>query len=199
MMFGLPKETEVFHRISKIDIYRKFDFTAAQKTAFDEDIAKLGIIHEISENTLHLTGLDDNAFFILEIQLKKKDYDSKNIERLFKLIDRNLLLALVYESEVRFAVFKTVLHQSAWQNVEAAKLSLNGYDYATMWENIIRSVIGITEQSGENLAAQIEAKIENEKLQKQIAVLEAKMRKEKQPNKKFALFEEIQKLKCGLK
>ena len=193
-MFGLPSETEVYKFLAKNAVYRKFDFTAAQKASFDEDIKKISIIHEISDNTLHLSGSDENEFFILEIQLKHKDYDQKNIERLTKLIDRNLLLALTYEDQVRFAVFKTVLHQSEWQNAEDVKLTLNGYDYDTIWENTIRSVIGIADQTGETLEDQIETKIEDEKILKEIEKLNTKLRKEKQFNRKVEINEEIKKL-----
>jgi len=197
-MFGLPEETEVSKFISKNAIYTKFNFTNAQKTSFDEDIKKISIIHEISDNTLHLSGSDENSFFILEIQLKRKNYDSKNIEKLSKLIDRNLLLALTYEDEVCFAVFKTVLHQSEWQNVEDVKLTLNGHNYETIWENMVRLCGGLELNTSKALEEQIEEKVENENILKQVALLESKLRKEKQPNKKFALFEEIKKLKSEL-
>lgn len=198
-MFGLPSETEVYKFLAKNAIYRKFGFTAAQKTSFDEDIKKISIIHEISDNTLHLSGSDENEFFILEIQLKHKDYDQKNIERLTKLIDRNLLFALTYEDQVCFAVFKTVLHQSEWQNAEDVKLTLNGYDYDTIWENTIRSVIGIAEKTGETLEKQIETKIEDGNILKEIEKLKAKLRKEKQFNRKVEINEEIRKLEEKLR
>lgn len=198
-MFGLPHETEVYKFLAKSAIYRKFGFTAAQKASFDEDIKKISIIHEISDNTLHLSGSDENEFFILEIQLKHKDYDPKNIERLTKLIDRNLLLALTYEDQVRFAVFKTVLHQSEWQNAEDVKLTLNGYDYDTIWENTIRSVIGIAEKTGETLEKQITSNIEKAKIQKQIEVLKKKMKSEKQFNRQIEIKAEIKKLEGMLR
>lgn len=198
-MFNLPHETEVFHRINKIDIYRKFNFTSAQKSSFDEDIAKISIIHEISDNTLHLSGSDDNAFFILEIQLKKKNYDPKNIEKLSKLIDRNLLLALTCENMVRFAVFKTVLHQNDWQNIDKVELTLNGHNYDIIWENMVRSVIGIENESTESLEEQIETKIDNDRILKDIEKLKSKLHKEKQLNIKMELNAEIRKLEGMIK
>lgn len=200
-MFGLPPETEVYKFIPKNAIYTKFGFTAAQKTLFDEDIKKISIIHEISDNTLHISGSEENTFFILEIQLKRKNYDSKNIERLTKLIDRNLLLALTFENQVRFAVFKTVLHQSEWKDAQDATVTLNGHDYNTIWENVIKDVCSETDgvesfswNEDNTLEQNIERKIQSEKILKEIKRLKAKLRKEKQFNRKVEINGEIRKL-----
>lgn len=105
-MLGLPKSTEVRQFISKAAIYRKFELNNFQQTSFDEDIKKITIINEISSQTVKFSGNDDNSFFVLEVQLKHKNYDKKNIERLSKLIEQNILLLLTYEDEARLAVLK---------------------------------------------------------------------------------------------
>lgn len=117
-MLGLPETTEVRQFISKAAIYRKFELNNSQQTSFDEDIKKITIVNEISSQTVKLSGNDENSFFVLEIQLKHKDYDTKNIERLSKLIDQNILLVLVYDDIARLAVYKTVLHETEWKSLE---------------------------------------------------------------------------------
>lgn len=193
-MLGLPESTEVRQFISKAAIYRKFELNNSQQASFDEDIKKITIVNEISSQTVKLAGNDENAFFVLEIQLKHKNYDKKNIERLSKLIGQNILLVLVYEDIARLAVFKTILHETEWKSQEEINLILNGIDFDSMWENVIRSVGGIEIQGDTSLEEQISVNIEKSKIQNQIDALKKKMKNEKQFNRQIEIKAEIKKL-----
>lgn len=74
---NMSDNTEVRQFIAKAAIYRKFDLNKSQQASFDEDIKKIAIINEISSQTVKLSESDENSFFVLEIQLKHKDYDKK--------------------------------------------------------------------------------------------------------------------------
>lgn len=193
-MLGLPKSTEVRQFISKAAIYRKFELNNSQQTSFDEDIKKITIINEISSQTVKFSGNDDNSFFVLEVQLKHKNYDKKNIERLSKLIEQNILLLLTYEDEARLAVFKTILHETEWKPLENIKLTLTGLSFDALWENVIRTVGGIETQEETTLEEQITSNIEKAKIQKQIDSLKKKMKNEKQFNRQIEIKSEIKKL-----
>lgn len=198
-MLGLPETTEVRQFISKAAIYRKFELNNSQQASFDEDIKKITIVNEISSQTVKLAGNDENAFFVLEIQLKHKNYDKKNIERLSKLIDQNILLVLVYEDIARLAVFKTILHETEWKSQEEINLTLNGIDFDSMWENVIRSVGGIDLKEDTTLEEQITINIAKSKIQKQIDALKKKMKNEKQFNRQIEIKAEIKKLEGMIK
>mgnify|MGYP002673159709 FL=1 len=193
-MLGLPESTEVRQFISKAAIYRKFELNNSQQTSFDEDIKKITIINEISSQTVKLSGNDDNSFFVLEVQLKHKNYDKKNIERLSKLIEQNILLLLTYEDEARLAVFKTILHETEWKPLENIKLTLTGLSFDSLWENVIRTVGGIETQEESTLEEQITSNIEKAKIQKQIDALKKKMKSEKQFNRQIEIKAEIKSL-----
>lgn len=198
-MLGLPESTEVKQFISKAAIYKKFELNNSQQDSFDEDIKKITIVNEISSQTVKLASNDENAFFVLEIQLKHKNYDKKNIERLSKLIDQNILLVLVYEDIARLAVFKTILHEAEWKSQEEINLTLNGIDFDSMWENVIRSVGGIDLKENTTLEEQITINIEKSKIQKQIDALKKKMKNEKQFNRQIEIKAEIKKLEGMIK
>lgn len=193
-MLGLPESTEVRQFISKAAIYRKFELNNSQQTSFDEDIKKITIINEISSQTVKLSGNDDNSFFVLEVQLKHKNYDKKNIERLSKLIEQNILLLLTYEDEARLAVFKTILHETEWKPLENIKLTLTGLSFDSLWENVIRTVGGIETQEESTLEEQITSNVEKAKIQKQIDALKKKMKSEKQFNRQIEIKAEIKSL-----
>ena len=193
-MLGLPESTEVRQFISKAAIYRKFELNNSQASSFDEDIKKITIVNEISSQTVKLSGSDENSFFVLEVQLKHKNYDKKNIERLSKLIDQNILLVLTYEDEARLAVFKTILHETEWKTLENINLTLTGLSFDALWENVIRTVGGIETQEESTLEEQITSNIEKAKIQKQIDALKKKMKNEKQFNRQIEIKTEIKKL-----
>lgn len=193
-MLGLPESTEVRQFISKAAIYRKFELNNSQQTSFDEDIKKITIVNEISSQTVKLSGNNDNSFFVLEVQLKHKNYDKKNIERLSKLIDQNILLLLTYEDEARLAVFKTILHETEWKSLANINLTLTGLSFDALWENVIRTVGGIETQEETTLEEQITSNIEKAKIQKQIDSLKKKMKNEKQFNRQIEIKSEIKKL-----
>lgn len=195
-MLGLPESTEVRQFISKAAIYRKFELNNSQQNSFDEDIKKITIVNEISSQTVKLSGSDENSFFVLEVQLKHKNYDKKNIERLSKLIDQNILLLLTYEDEARLAVFKTILHETEWKTLENIKLTLTGLSFDALWENVIRTVGGIETQEESTLEEQITSNIEKAKIQKQIEALKKKMKSEKQFNRQIEIKAEIKKLEA---
>lgn len=198
-MLGLPEATEVRQFISKAAIYRKFELNNSQQASFDEDIKKITIVNEISSQTVKLSGSDENSFFVLEIQLKHKDYDKKNIERLSKLIDQNILLVLIYEDLAKLAVYKTVLHETEWKSLDEINLTLTGIDFNSMWENVIRTVGGIEYKEETTLEEQISLNIENSKIQRQIDMLKKKMKNEKQFNRQIEIKAEIKKLEGMIK
>ena len=193
-MLGLPESTEVRQFISKAAIYRKFELNNSQQASFDEDIKKITIVNEISCQTVKLSGNDENSFFVLEVQLKQKNYDKKNIERLSKLIDQNILLVLTYEDEARLAVFKTILHETEWKTLENINLTLTGLSFDALWENVIRTVGGIETHEETTLEEQITSSIEKAKMQKQIDSLKKKMKNEKQFNRQIEIKAEIKKI-----
>ena len=193
-MLGLPESTVVRQFISKAAIYRKFELNNSQQASFDEDIKKITIVNEISSQTVKLSGNDENSFFVLEVQLKNKIYDKKNIERLSKLIDQNILLVLTYEDEAKLAVFKTILHETEWKTLENINLTLTGLSFDALWENVIRTVGGIETHEETTLEEQITSSIEKAKMQKQIDSLKKKMKNEKQFNRQIEIKAEIKKI-----
>ena len=51
-MLGLPKSSEIKQPLPKAQIYKKFELKQAQRDAFDKDIARLDIVHQISPQTI---------------------------------------------------------------------------------------------------------------------------------------------------
>lgn len=196
-MYGLPISTERKQQLPKKAIYAKFEWKPAQREHFDADIARIDIVAVVSPGTV--PGLGEGAvvkeFYVLAVQLKRRDYDIQNIAQLTKLIPQNMVFALQYDNRTQFAVFYTKLFTSAWQPTDEAVLPLSGLSLDTVWENIVKGIGQIEVIDGRTLVEQIADNEQRAKLLAQIATLERKMANEKQPRKKREYFELIRRLK----
>lgn len=78
-------------------------------------------------------------------------------------------------------------------------MHLDGLSLDAVYENFVRQIAGTALDSDESatLKESVERQKQREQLEKQIAALEAKIRKEKQPKRKFDLVQELKALKDG--
>ena len=196
-MYGLPISTERKRQLPKKAIYAKFDLTTVQREGFDADVARIDIVAVVSSATIPALseGSEVKAFYVLDVQMKRREYDAKNILLLTRLIAQNMVFALRYEDQVQFAIFHTKLFTTAWQAAEQATLPLSGLNLDAVWENIVKAIGHIEVAEGQTLTEQIADNDQRAKLLAQIATLERKMVNEKQPRRKRELFERIKKLK----
>lgn len=195
-MLNLPEITELHKPLPKSQIYKKFQFSNAQQTKFDADISRIDIVNEVSSRTIPSIqqGKKINSIYVLSVTLKTKDYDSKNIEKISKIIPQNLVFSLQYEEEIQLAVFCEKIFTTSWIHETKATLELKGLNFDEVWENIIKQIEGGEWDSNLSLSENIELKERKEKLQKEIEVLKKKMKNEKQFNRQIEIKAEIKKL-----
>ena len=197
-MLGLPLSTEINKPLSKTVVFAKFALTAKQREHFDADISRMTLVNVVSPHTVPVLaeGSEVKFFYVLSVQLKRKDYDTKNITMLARLIPQHLLFALQYEDEMQLAIFQEKLFVSPWHNTaNLPVLSLNGLNLDRAWENIVTTVGSFSIQGENTLKEQIKQDEAKAKLCRQIELLEKRCRLEKQPRRKAELFEELKKLK----
>ena len=201
-MYGLPQTTEVRKQLPKKAIFAKFDLKPSQRESFDADISRIDIVAVVSPSTVPAVAQGENIkeFYVLAVQLKRKDYDAKNIALLSRLIPQKMVIALHFEEQVQFAISHTKLITSKWQFLtpNSSFLTLNGLNLDTVWDNIVISIGNIQVEQGKSVAEQISADDQRAKVLAQIATLERKMANEKQPRRKREYFEQIKKLKSQI-
>ena len=196
-MYALPHTTEIRKQLPKKAIYAKFELKPVQRDGFDADVSRIDIVAVVSPTTVPAVAAGESIkeFYVLAVQLKRKDYDEKNIAMLSKLIPQNILFALQYEEQTQLAIYHTKLIRSDWKPTDETTICLTGLNLDTVWENIIKAIGEIQVQEGKTLTEQIQDDEQRAKTLKLIADLEKKMAKETQPRKKRELFEQIKRLK----
>ncbi|MGD6730900.1 MAG: DUF4391 domain-containing protein [Pleomorphochaeta sp.] len=195
-MLGLPKLTETSKQLPKKVIYSKFNLKTVAKEKIDADISRITIVNEVTASKLNVNeGKNINSFFVLNVIMKRKDYNDSSIMTLTKIIPQNLILVLNYKEENKVIINYNKLIQTDWLNKESFKLDLFGLDFDTIWDNIVIQVGDIKLEKENSLKEQIKINEQKEKLLKKIDLLEKKAKKEKQPLKKFEMYQDLQKLK----
>lgn len=196
-MYGLPQATIINQPLYKKAVFEKFNLKTAERDRFDADITKMSLVARISPATVPALaeGQEIKGFYVLQVTLKQRDYDAKNILLLQKLIPQKIVYALQFEEQTQLCVFHTRLQQSAWMPTETAIIPLSGLSLDDAWNNIVASIGGLNAQSEETIEEQIINREQREKLLRQIDALEKQCRIEKQTRKKYELHQQIMKLK----
>ena len=198
-MLNLPKGTELSKQLPKKAIYTKFNMNTAAKDKFDADIARIVIVNEVSPMTTAIAkGETVSSFYVLQITLKKKDFDERTVASITKLIPQNLLLLLECGAEGKLAIYHSKLMQTDWQPKEALSVTLSGLDLDAVWENVVKQIGNVTVEQGRTLDEQIAVDERRSKLEREIARLEKLSRTEKQPKKKLELHQQILALRKEL-
>lgn len=211
VVLGLPKSTEFNKRIPKQKFYEHLSVTLAIKAAFAEQIKIIYWRNKLAATTLNLSpGELVTEIEVFELRLTSPELD----ENVLRLIDReipyHILFLLEYNGKYKAAMgyketagsgkaaFKVDrYYRTEWLTEEELPLHLEGLTIDAVYENFIRQIAGERLTGGENttLKESVEQQKQREQIEKQITALEAKMKKEKQLNRKMELKAEWKQLK----
>lgn len=198
-MLGLPQTTEVKKIIPKRDLYRKFELNTAEQKEFDAAIRQMTIVNEISLRTIPALQKQEKAVFVLAVQLKQEGCAERLLQRLCRLIDQRLLLALCYEDKLQLALyFDNRILLNEFMPVAEQKVNLQGTSLNDIWEHLALQVAQLTPRAGLTPASVIANAGRRAEIEAQVAALTKKMFAEKQARKKLTLREAINKLKNEL-
>lgn len=213
-MLGLPRSTEFNKRIPKQKFYENLSLTPAVKKAFTEQIKVIYWRNKLAATTLNLApGEQVTEIEVFEVRLNLPDLD----EGVLRLIDREVpyhILFLLeqdgkYQAVIGYkeaagsgkAAFKVDrYYHTEWMDEAELPLHLEGLTLDAIYENFIRQIAGNNLRAGEevSLKERIEQQKQREQRKRQIAALEARIRKEKQPKKKFELIQEMRDLQSKI-
>lgn len=208
-MLGLPKSTEFNKRIPKQKFYENIAVTPAMKKAFVEQIRIIYWRNKIAATTLNLAaGEQVTEIEVFEVRLSAPDLDESVLRQIDREIPYHILFLLEYEGRYRAVIgykeavvgktaFKVDRYYSTdWLDEDDLPVHLEGLTLDAVYENFVRQIAGdvLVEENGTTLKDGVEQQKQREQLEKQIAALEAKIRKEKQPKKKFELVQQMKAL-----
>ena len=214
-MIGLPKTTEFNKRIPKQKFYENMDISPALKKAFVEQVRLIYWKNKIAASTTNLAaGTDVTELEVFEVRLSSPVLDDSLLRQIDKEIPYHILFLLEYQGKYQAWIgykeaaasgnkaFKVNgYYHTEWLVEDELPLKLEGLNVDAVYENFVRQIAGDklkTEAAGESLKESVARDEQKQALQKQIATLQAKIRKEKQLNKQMQMNTELKKLKKEL-
>lgn len=213
-MLGLLKSTEFNKRIPKQKFYENLSVVPAIRKVFTEQIKTIYWRNKLAATTLNIApGKQVTEIEVFEVQIVSLDLD----ENVLRLIDReipyHILFLLEHDGKYQAVMgYKEVAgsgkgsfkvdryYRTEWLCEEDLPLHLEGLTLDTVYENFLRQIAGEKLSVVENMTLKesVEQQKLREQLEKQIAALETKMKKEKQLNRRIELKAGIKRLRKNL-
>lgn len=213
-MLGLPKSTEFNRRIPKQKFYENLTITPALKKQFVDAIRIIYWRNKIASTTMNLApGKDVTEIEVFEIRLNTQGLDEAVLRQIDREIPYHILFLLEYNKHYQAWIgYKEAItgtdafkvsgyYHTDWMSESDLPLKVDGLNLDAVYENFVRQLAGDTLQSGETEESLQEAVRHSEQraqLEKQIAALQAKIRKERQLNKQMEMNAQLKRLRVEL-
>lgn len=215
-MIGLPKSTEFNRRIPKKKFYENISVSPTLKRVFIDQIKVIYWRNKVAATTMNLAAGDTvTELEIFEVKLNGQQLDESVLRQIDKEIPYHILFLLEYDGKYQaWTAYKEAAasgsnafkvgtyYHTDWLPEEELPLKVEGLSVDKVYENFVRQIAGDALRSEEGKTESLKESVERDnrrqKLEKQIAALQTKVRKEKQLNKQVQLNAELKKLKKEL-
>lgn len=214
-MIGLPKTTEFNRRIPKKKFYENMDISPALKKVFVEQVKNIYWRNKIAVSTTNLAaGKEVTEIEVFEVYLNSPVLDDGLLRQIDREIPYHILFLLEYQEKYQaWTGYKEAMlsgnkafkvnsyYHTDWLSEEELPLKITGLSLDEVYENFVRQIAGNNlkvQTFGESLKNTIERNEKKQVVQKQIALLQSKIRKEKQLNKQMQMNHELKKLRKEL-
>lgn len=215
-MIGLPKSTEFNRRIPKQKFYENISVSPTLKRVFIDQIKVIYWRNKVAATTMNLAAGDTvTELEVFEIKLNGQQLDEAVLRQIDKEIPYHILFLLEYDGKYQaWTAYKEAAasgtnafkvgtyYHTDWLPECDLPLKVDGLSIDKVYENFVRQIAGdaLRAEDGktESLKESVERDTHRQELEKQIAALQTKVRKEKQLNKQVQLNAELKKLKKEL-
>ena len=213
-MLGFPVSTEFNKRIPKQKFYENLDVSPALRRVFVDQIRLVYWRNKLAASTLNIAAGDAvTEVEVFEVRLNEPQFDEAVLKQIDKEIPYHILFILTCAGKEQAWIgykeaaasgsnaFKVSrYYHTDWVPEDELHLSIDGLNMDAVYESLVRQIAGDTLQmdSGESLKESVARDEKKKLLEKQIAVLESKMRKEKQLNRRMEMNAELKRLRKDL-
>lgn len=215
-MIGLPKSTEFNRRIPKQKFYENISVSPTLKRVFIEQIKVIYWRNKVTATTMNLAaGETVTELEVFEVKLNGQQLDESVLRQIDKEIPYHILFLLEYDGKYQaWTAYKEAAasgsnafkvgtyYHTDWLPETELPLKVEGLSVDKVYENFVRQIAGDALRSEEGKTESLKESVERDnrrqELEKQIAALQTKVRREKQLNKQVQLNAELKKLKNEL-
>jgi len=191
VMLDLPKSTVFGKRIPKQKFYDNLTVSAQLKRVFIEQINLITWQYKIAPTTINISeGKSVKEIEVITIRLNQRELDKRVLPLIDKEIPYHILFLLEfngkvqawigYKEEAKMSAFKPgTYYYTDWLTSDSLNLRIDGLDLDRVYENLIRQIAGKRlGDSDDDIKAAVKHDERRQKLTREIAVLEMKIKNE---------------------
>jgi hypothetical protein len=182
------------------------------KRAFVEQVEGIVWKNKLSTKTLNVqAGERVIEIDVFEVALKSQQASDSLLRAIDNGVPHHILFLLQFDGLWQAAIGykeigKTAItlmvkeyYRTPWQPLEHLHLLISGMTMDEVFDNFVRQInTSLPEESPQSLRADLENQALRESIQRKIDVLSKRMLSEKQPHRKFELFQQIRELQTQL-
>lgn len=211
-MLGLPAATEYGKRIPKQKFYENLTVLPSLKRVFVEQIKLIYWRNKLAPSTLNIgAGEQVTELEVFELQLRQPSLDEAVLRQIDREIPYHILFVLTHKGRAQAWIgykqaaasgtnaFKVdTYYHTEWMPEGELPLKLDGLTTDAVYESYVRQIAGDKLGVAGDLKASVDRSKEWAELERKIAALQAKIRKEKQLNRQVGMNTEMKKLRKEL-
>ena len=216
-MVAFPEYTKVGRIIAKENFYGNID--TATKNLFQSEISRIIWEYKLAPNTINLPAKKWPEIEVFRIILKNGEIPEKVLKAIDSAIPYPILFLIEKGSIEKAAICYKEQSQkdentakvdtyfyTEWNDEKLQNIKIDGLNIDTVFSNFVRQIAGdkltsakkTNEETPKSIKEDVEALKEREKIMKQIAALDRKIKAEPSLGKKQELAEERYRLKQQL-
>lgn len=217
-MIKFPEYAKVGRIVAKENFYSGIDTTT--KNLFQSEISRITWEYKLAPNTINLPAKKWPEIEVFRITLKNGEIPEKVLKTIDSAIPYPILFLIEKGSIEKAAICYKEQNQkdentakvdtyfyTDWNDEKLQKIKIDGLNIDTVFSNFVRQIAGekltslkkADEEAPKSIKEDVEALKEREKILKQIATLDRKIKAEPSLGKKQDLAEERYRLKELLK
>ncbi|MCK9341057.1 MAG: DUF4391 domain-containing protein [Synergistaceae bacterium] len=199
-MLGLPRTTQVNRRVAKEKLYQNAALAPQTREMIKDQIDSVFWRNKLADSTMAISAGETVAEIqIFEIQLRQRELDKRVLPAIAKAIPYKILFILVFGDEAQLWIEAAgMFYNTDWQPPDGFALKFEGLNLDAVYENLARQISGGRLGTDGDIEEAVDRDKQRQKLERDIAILEKKLLREKQFNKQVELNGELKRLRAEL-
>ena len=199
-MLGLPRSTEVNRRVAKEKLYANATPTARVRDAIKDRIESVVWRNKLAAGTIGVAaGETVKELQVFEVQLRQRELDARVLPTIAQAIPYKILFVLTFGDEAQaWMEASGAFYNTDWVSRDGFTLKFEGLNLDAVYENLARQIAGGRLGTTGDIAEAVDRDTRRRTLEREIAILEKKILREKQFNRQVELNGELKRRKQEL-
>jgi len=200
IMLGLPRSTEVNHRVQKEKLYTHATLTPPTREKIKDQVKVVIWRNKLADSTMGISaGEAIQEIQVFEVQLRQRELDKRVLPAITKAIPYKVLFILVFGGEAQAWIEASgMFYHTDWVAADGFTLPFEGLNLDAMYANLARYISGGRLGADGDIEEAVDRDKQRQKIERNIATLEKKLLREKQLNRQVEMNGELKRLKNEL-